>query len=68
MSGSERQTLWPALPLDACRRYLFEECRYEPGAALARALYAFRDAAAPLGLARADLAPGAVGGTAVHTA
>jgi chorismate dehydratase len=65
---AERASTEWALPLDACRRYLFEECRYEPGAALARALYAFRDAAAPLGLARADLAPGAVGGTAVHTA
>ncbi|MBI5364307.1 MAG: menaquinone biosynthesis protein [Planctomycetes bacterium] len=45
------------LPRAACRRYLGEECLYEPGAALAPALLAFRDAAAELGLCRADLAP-----------
>lgn len=46
-----------SLPADACRRYLGEECRYDPGADLARALFAFRDAAAPLGECDGELAP-----------
>ena len=46
-----------SLPLDACRTYLAEECRYDPGDDLGPALAAFRDAAAPLGLCRAELDP-----------
>jgi chorismate dehydratase len=45
------------LPLAGCRRYLAEECRYDPGIELAPALRAFRDAAAALDLARGDLDP-----------
>jgi predicted solute-binding protein len=45
------------LPEEALVRYLVEECRYDLGARLRPALVAFRDAAAALGLARADLAP-----------
>lgn len=46
-----------SLPTEACRRYLTEECRYDPGPDLARALFAFRDAAARLGECDAALAP-----------
>jgi chorismate dehydratase len=49
------------LPAAACRRYLAEECLYEAGAQLEPALWAFRDAAAALGLCRGDLAPEALG-------
>ncbi len=49
-------TEW-SLPLARCTRYLAEQCDYEPGASMQAALYAFRDAAAPLGLCRADLNP-----------
>jgi chorismate dehydratase len=45
------------VPAAATRRYLFEECLFEPGERLAPALLAFRDAAAELGLARPDLDP-----------
>ncbi len=45
------------LPLDACRRYLREECRYDPGSDFAPALRRFRDEAARLGLADATLEP-----------
>jgi chorismate dehydratase len=45
------------VPPDAARRYFAEEIDYAPGAALAPALRAFRDRAARLDLARADLAP-----------
>ena len=45
------------LPLDAVRRYLLEECSYEPGAHLEPSLLAFRDGAAALGLAEGDLRP-----------
>jgi chorismate dehydratase len=48
------------LPVEHCRRYLREECRYEPGAALHASLRRFRDEAAALGLARADLDPQAI--------
>jgi chorismate dehydratase len=41
----------------ATRRYLLEECLFEPGERLVPALLAFRDAAARLGLARGDLEP-----------
>ena len=41
-----------------CLDYLRRECVYELGAdEMRRALHAFRDGAAPLGLARAELAP-----------
>jgi chorismate dehydratase len=43
-----------------CRRYLREECLYEPGARMRPSLYRLRDEAAALGLARADLAPEAL--------
>jgi chorismate dehydratase len=46
-----------ALPVEACRRYLGLECRYDPGPALARALFAFRDAAAAIGQCDAALDP-----------
>jgi chorismate dehydratase len=39
-----------SVPEAATRHYLFEECLYEPGARLAPALHAFRDAGAALGL------------------
>jgi chorismate dehydratase len=45
------------LPLEACRRYLLEECRYDPGAAMRPALRRFRDEAAPLGLCDGALDP-----------
>ncbi len=45
------------LPVEACRRYLGRECRYEPGADLWPSLRRLRDEAAALDLARADLEP-----------
>jgi chorismate dehydratase len=48
------------LPLEPCRRYLLEECLYEPGDALAPALLELRDRAAKLALCRGDLAPRAI--------
>jgi predicted solute-binding protein len=48
------------LPLDSCRRYLGEECRYDPGLDFAPALRRFRDEAARLGLADASLEPTAL--------
>jgi chorismate dehydratase len=48
------------LPLAACRKYLLEECRYDPGAELEPALLALRDAGAALGLCRGDLVPRAI--------
>jgi chorismate dehydratase len=56
------------LSLEACRKYLFEECRYEPGPELGRALYAFRDRAAAIGLCRAELSPPPIRGAAEHVA
>jgi hypothetical protein len=44
----------------ATRRYLLAECLFEPGERLAPALFAFRDAAAALGLAPQDTEPRAV--------
>jgi chorismate dehydratase len=49
------------LPLEGCRRYFLEECRYDASAELEPALFAFRDAAAKLGLCRGDLTPRAIG-------
>lgn len=46
-----------ALPPEGCRRYLVEECLYEPGAELRPALRAFRDHAAARGLCDAELDP-----------
>lgn len=44
-----------------CLRYLREQCAYELAPEeMRRALFAFRDGAAPLGLARAELAPQAI--------
>ena len=43
-----------------CAAYLGRECVYEPGAEMHAALFAFRDAAAKLGLCRADLEPEAI--------
>lgn len=57
--ASEASRAWK-LPLAACRKYLREECRYDPGAELEPALFAFRDAAAALGLCRGDLRPRAI--------
>ncbi len=54
--AQEGATTWN-LPLDACRRYLSEECRYDPGSDFAPALRRFRDEAARLGLADATLEP-----------
>jgi len=49
------------LPEAACLRYLREECVYElTSDEMRRALLAFRDGAAPLGLARAEIAPQAI--------
>ncbi|MBL8859167.1 MAG: menaquinone biosynthesis protein [Planctomycetes bacterium] len=52
----EAAALWN-LPLAACRRYLLEECLYEPGPALRPALLRFRDEAAALGLCDGTLNP-----------
>lgn len=53
----EAATAW-RLPIEACRRYLAEECAYDPDPAVLRAsLLRFRDEAAAIGLARADLDP-----------
>jgi chorismate dehydratase len=62
--AAESSRIW-GLPLEACTRYLAQECRYDPGSRLQPALMAFRDAAAALGLCRGDLAPDPV---AVRTA
>ena len=45
------------VPLEACCTYLCEECVFEPGEEMHRALLAFRDAAAELGLCRAEIDP-----------
>jgi len=45
------------LPLPACCTYFFDECRYEPGEEMHPALFAFRDAAAALGLCDGDAQP-----------
>jgi chorismate dehydratase len=56
------------LPLEACRRYLAEECRYDAGNRLAPALRAFRDAAAPLGLCQGGFDPEAIAVPVAHVA
>lgn len=55
-----------SLPRAACEKYLREECRYEPGADMERALFAFRDRAAALGLCEQDLRPTAIPGATAH--
>lgn len=45
------------VPEPATRRYLLEECLYEPGERLVPALHAFRDAGAALGLCDGTRAP-----------
>ena len=57
--AAEASRAW-SLPLAECRRYLEEECRYEPGEKLAPALAAFQSAAAPLGLCDGTLRPKAI--------
>lgn len=57
--ADEAATAW-GVPASAARRYLLEECWYDPGPALRPALLAFRDRAAARGLCRADLEPAAV--------
>jgi len=59
--AAEAARTWE-LPLAACTRYLFEECVYDPGPDLHRALLAFRDAAARAGLCDGALEPRAVAG------
>lgn len=54
--ASEAAQAW-ALPLGACRKYLLEECWYDPREQLAPALRAFRDRAAALGLCDGGLEP-----------
>jgi chorismate dehydratase len=54
--AAEASRAWK-LPVEACTRYLAQECRYEPGPRLEPSLRAFRDAAAALGLCRGDLEP-----------
>ena len=54
--ASEASRSW-SLPLAACRRYLLEECRYDPGDELRPALLALRDAAGALALCERELAP-----------
>jgi chorismate dehydratase len=54
------------LPLVRCTRYLAEQCNYEPGAAMQDALFAFRDAAAPLGLCEGEFAPQPIGEFLAH--
>lgn len=56
------------LPAAACRHYLSEECRYEPGPDMERALLAFRDRAAEIGLCEAGLAPVPIPGALDHVA
>ncbi|MFN0244337.1 MAG: menaquinone biosynthetic enzyme MqnA/MqnD family protein [Planctomycetota bacterium] len=55
-----------SLPRAACEKYLREECRYEPGPDMERALFAFRDRAAALGLCEQDLRPAAIQGVTAH--
>lgn len=59
--ASEAARAW-GLPFEACARYLFEECTYDAGRDVHRALLAFRDGAAPLGLCEGGLEPEPVGG------
>jgi chorismate dehydratase len=50
------------LPVQACRTYLTQECRFEPGPDFERALYRFRDEAAAIGMCEKSLSPIAIAG------
>lgn len=63
--ASEAARSW-GLPPEACWRYLREECIYDPGADMHRALLAFRDAAAREGLCESQLEPEPVLLPALH--
>jgi chorismate dehydratase len=65
--AAEAARTW-SLPIAACRKYLGEECRYDPGTEMQRALFLFRDRAAAIGLCRADLSPSAIATRAAHVA
>lgn len=54
------------LPLPTCLSYLAEECLFEPGADMRDALFAFRDAAAPLGLCSSETEPLAIDAFLAH--
>lgn len=54
--ASEAARAWRLSETD-CRRYLRDECLYEPGARMRASLLRFRDEAAAIGLARADCTP-----------
>jgi chorismate dehydratase len=56
----EAASAWD-LPLEACRKYLLEECRYDPGASMRPALRRFRDEAALIGLCAGHLDPEPIG-------
>jgi chorismate dehydratase len=63
--ADEAAAAWK-LPREACRRYLVDECLYEPGSAMRRSLTRFRDEAAALGLCDGTLDPRPI--EAVHVA
>lgn len=65
--ASEASVAWN-LPLAECRRYLEEECRYEPGEKLAPALAEFQRAAAELSLCDGSLRPEPIALPAAHVA
>ncbi len=56
------------VPVEATEHYLFEECLFEPAERMLPALFAFREEAAALGLARGDLEPRAVQAVALDSA
>lgn len=55
-----------SLPLEACRRYLLDECVYEPGGPMRDALGEFQRRAAAIGLCDASLAPEPIRNRASH--
>ncbi len=57
--ATEAAAAWNLSEAD-CRRYLRDECLYEPGSRMRASLLRFRDEAAAIGLARADCTPQAV--------
>jgi len=63
--AAEAAATW-RLPAASCATYLAEECVYEPGSEMHAALYAFRDAAAPLGLCEGEFAPEPVDAFLAH--
>jgi len=54
--ATEAARTWNLAEAD-CRRYLRDECLYDPGARMRASLLRFRDEAAAIGLARADCTP-----------